>query len=346
MGGERCSRLRAVVAHRPAHTTFRTFVMSRATRSSAPLALALGVCLLGTSVLAFAVSGSRAATARTSGPEAAQSAASPDRATPSLAGADPTGDPDDAGERSASPTAIRLPLASNAAPGPAIVRERATVVGRVHDRLGRAVRGAHVLLRPAYGGGFGFDTPLRPELLVELVDGTFRLDAPAGTYELLVNGFAPGSDWLAPWGQERAAFAPEDPRAVPGRFARRIELEQGGTASVDLLVVHAATLEGRVVGPDGQPVERARVRLVSSEIEGFVRDATTDRDGRYRFDRLHPGPLVAHVDLKRVRELSACLPPEPRALVVEEGRAHVLAPLALRSGELARVGGAGPDPRR
>lgn len=63
-----------------------------------------------------------------------------------------------------------------------------------------------------------------------------------------------------------------------------VELTPGGTPPpVELWLARGTSIEGRVLAPDGSPLERAGVEVVrTASPRGTVGRATTDRDGRFR----------------------------------------------------------------
>ena len=71
----------------------------------------------------------------------------------------------------------------------------------------------------------------------------------------------------------------------------------GGRVALNLSLVPEAVLEGRVVGPDGEPVKKAYIRLERwrGRSSALRRDATTGEDGRFRIDNLPPDAMAFSV---------------------------------------------------
>jgi protocatechuate 3,4-dioxygenase beta subunit len=98
---------------------------------------------------------------------------------------------------------------------------------------------------------------------------------------------------LAP---RRYRLAAEDERFVP--WTRGVSVSAGQAETQDVPLARAATLAGRVVNEDGQPIEGARVTLArggENVLRAFVRSleeeqvVRTGRDGSFRATRLAPG---------------------------------------------------------
>ena len=130
--------------------------------------------------------------------------------------------------------------------------------GRVLGPDGMPMEGARIMIAP---NGRTL-TEIGPVRDVTDADGRFAFDAPDMTYNdldglpsrregLLVasaDGYAP--DWMVTWGRSRSSFRSHwDP--IKG-------------AELTLQLAHDdATLHGRFLGPDGRPLDGARVRLAS-----------------------------------------------------------------------------------
>ena len=85
---------------------------------------------------------------------------------------------------------------------------------------------------------------------------------------------------------------------------------QGQGAEQGPKAVVTANLEGRVVDPHGDPIVNAEVKL---EVAQTSREATTDGEGRYRFDDLPAGTASLTVRAEGYEELK-------RELLLESGR--------------------------
>lgn len=148
--------------------------------------------------------------------------------------------------------------------------------------------------RPADGAVV---TVLRPADSREYVgeveaDGSYQIKLPA----------TPGEQYLV-----RA-------RSQDSTTATTAEVVQPGTnygVQANLTTHVAASITGRVVGPDGLPVAAARVMLYAegSSVVDFM--AFTDASGRYRFEGLIPGRRYAVVASDGWVERSALAPGEP-----------------------------------
>ncbi|MEM8710158.1 MAG: carboxypeptidase-like regulatory domain-containing protein, partial [Planctomycetota bacterium] len=87
-----------------------------------------------------------------------------------------------------------------------------------------------------------------------------------------------------------------------------VTVEEGETSELELILGLGATLEGVVLGLDGQPVEGATVRVFEERLnERFLQGgqvdydgalgypaARTDADGRYRVERVAAGPCAVY----------------------------------------------------
>jgi hypothetical protein len=173
--------------------------------------------------------------------------------------------------------------------------EGAVVVqGRVIDQDGRPIPGAEVLAANLRGETF---TPL---IALSGADGRFSLDAlpPSGVLEVVAQGYA---------------------RRVVG-------LDPGGGA-VDVVLVRARALEGKVVADeDERPLEGA---TVEGESATWRNRARTDLNGRFRFDDL-PDEQAVFVVAADGR----------KGVVVEEADAALV---RLSRGRAARGRVVGPD---
>lgn len=96
-------------------------------------------------------------------------------------------------------------------------------------------------------------------------------------------------DALAAGGYRVQAITPDEMNRVPRFYPHarsycdaallRLEAEEGFTG-VDLALPAGATLTGRLLGPDGEPVAGAEVQAEGQDdLDGLEREATTDADG-------------------------------------------------------------------
>lgn len=146
---------------------------------------------------------------------------------------------------------VPAPVPVRRAPPPAAAAVQATeLAGSVHDRNGKPV--------PAHLALAGPQMP-RGRTLVAAADGAFRvLDLAPGVYMLraTASGFRPAT--------------PID-----------IEVRAGEVARIEVLLDRLSGVLGKVVGPDGEPVPLATVRIVWPNAEQRV---PTNSDGRFEFD--------------------------------------------------------------
>jgi hypothetical protein len=104
----------------------------------------------------------------------------------------------------------------------------------------------------------------------------------------------------------------------PGRMegGAVIELEPSGAATgINLVLRRTGSLAGRVIRPDGTPVEKARVvtqiRLANDRMLGTGPGVLTDANGRYRLDGVPPGSYVVTVIYSAMQEMiGKAVPPE------------------------------------
>jgi protocatechuate 3,4-dioxygenase beta subunit len=149
------------------------------------------------------------------------------------------------------------------------IEQGLTITGRVTDPDGRPIPGARC--RAMGNMGFGGSA---------LTDSDGRYALPGqGTLVMLVVVTAPG------WVQR----APED-------VGNRPPPDERGEVAFDVVMDPAATVTGRVLGPDGQPLAGVRVKLsaagsaaVFAAVGGAGSEAITNASGRYVLDRARPG---------------------------------------------------------
>ena len=92
------------------------------------------------------------------------------------------------------------------------------------------------------------------------------------------------------------------PRRQPAEI-EGLEVKAGqDLTGVDVVLRPGASVEGRVLAPDGTPVREAQVSVTQASPSDFTSfsplSATTDGDGRYQIDGVPPGPqtLEAHAE--------------------------------------------------
>jgi hypothetical protein len=104
-----------------------------------------------------------------------------------------------------------------------------------------------------------------------------------------------------------------------------LELKEGEEASVTLLLQKPASVSGRVIGPHGESVARARVALSPEDgAPGF--GAFSDFEGRFVFERATPGlnRLEVHRSGYRSHESEIALPNEEKLIIELEEQGVVL----------------------
>jgi RNA polymerase sigma factor (sigma-70 family) len=137
--------------------------------------------------------------------------------------------------------------------------EAVVLSGRVFGADGRPAPGVAVELH-------------RPEFAVvtpTIKDGSFRFPCPANDGPVLV----------------RAGGGPE------GFVATTIQVVDGQASPIDLFLELGSTLRGRVIAPDGRPLNGARVEYVAGPGQDCDL-ATVGPDGVFAFANLPPGPAT------------------------------------------------------
>ena len=129
--------------------------------------------------------------------------------------------------------------------------------------------------------------PLAGVKLVARADSAVFLGRSGADGRYTIRGLSP----------RRYTLSAEDDRFVPWRRSVNVAASQGDAQDVPL--ARAATLAGRVVDPDGAPIEGARVMLLRSgenvfrtfmrRMEGESGAVRTAKDGSFRATRLAPG---------------------------------------------------------
>lgn len=204
---------------------------------------------------------------------------------------------------------------------------RGTIRGRVVDQLGRPVVPARVGLIRA-----GREQDGR----TVADDGSFSFVVSPGEYSVLVDGRALPSGYLPPWNQDQGGKAyTVDPDSAAGHFATEVAVPpEGGEFVVELRAFLAATVAGYVVGPRGEPIEGAVVRIQSCAARaptGLESTQKTDPAGRFEMLQVYPGKYRTELWLTettdpRYRDLAR---PLPLKVVVEEGGIYELSPLQV-----------------
>jgi len=148
-----------------------------------------------------------------------------------------------------------------------VLEPAARVSGTVKDPEGRPVEGARVAVDVSGGRGWGLSRSSDPTRTD--AEGRFTLaDVPPGDVTLQADAEGYLRDGLLHL------------RVEPGA---RVE-------DVEITLTPGATVLGRVVGPDGEPLPEARVSLLEEARRfGFGGSARTDGDGRYRLEGVPPG---------------------------------------------------------
>ena len=160
-----------------------------------------------------------------------------------------------------------------------VVTGTAAVRGRVVDDTGMAIAGATVAIRIP-----GPD--LESSEATTDAEGRYEVrDLPAGT--LLVQA-------------SRTGYVARNPNMPT---IRSVRLDAGKvTVAPDLVLVRPGVIVGHVIGPDGEPLVRARVQALRSRRMGGVRrlmpvsSAESDDRGAFRLHSLSPGEYYVLVN--------------------------------------------------
>jgi hypothetical protein len=178
----------------------------------------------------------------------------------------------------------------------------------VEEGSSKPIAGAHVEF--ATRGGRGdqeLSMPVRTDS-----DGSFRLGAEPKSGHLFIRG--PNDDYVFQAIDSRLVREgqPGGGRMYSHAFAA-LDLKPGmGSQEVNLVLRRGATLEGRVVGPDGQPVREAWIfsRLIIEPSQGAWMPWRGPyhgklRNGRFEIRGLGPGAEVPVYFLEPERKLGA-----------------------------------------
>ncbi len=189
-----------------------------------------------------------------------------------------------------------------------VMQAASGIFGQVVASDGAGVEGAFVLLRPPKG---------RWKVLRTDADGRFQWDEPAAT-----------------------AYSAT---AVSAHFAssqtRQVEVGEPAT----LRLGGSGAVSGRVVGPDGQPVQAFSVGVGSFEVDGprpygprsVGVEQVNDSAGRFRFQALRPGKYWFRVQTTRYASATSA------PVVVTAGREF--SGLTIRVGQAGTIAGTVTD---
>ncbi len=156
----------------------------------------------------------------------------------------------------------------DAKPGGAVYGEiTAYKRGEDGQRLTEAVAPSRIII----------DGPERKEITTD-AKGAYRVDGlPAGDYTVKI---------VPPKGK------------TTGQTEQKISLANGGCAVVSFWLENDGRLNGRVLNPQGLPVNKAEIFLIQADKEryrGHWDAAYSDEDGRYAFKRIPPGRYILSI---------------------------------------------------
>ncbi len=156
-----------------------------------------------------------------------------------------------------------------------VLQTTSSVSGRVLGKDGKGISGARVTLSELIPMSFGSRSMMRP--------GSWKPGVTDEDGAFSFSGVAPGSV------EVRAEAVRHQTAELKG-----LETKPGQELTgVELVLPAAASVEGRVVTPDGRPVPGAEVTVVSADSAGGFAfpdlSAQTDGDGRYVLDGVPPG---------------------------------------------------------
>lgn len=164
---------------------------------------------------------------------------------------------------------------------------RGTIRGVVVDQFQRPFFPSEVRLVTERVKGKG---RIEPRVL-QTTQGSFEfsVDLP-GIYRVELSPDKLPQGVLPPWNQGQASPGTDNPDWPKGFHATTVQVpEEGGEFNVVLRVFHESVVWGRVIGPGGEGVERAHVRLQSRTFpSGLAADAHTDNAGRYEMRGVYP----------------------------------------------------------
>ncbi|MEM9493683.1 MAG: carboxypeptidase-like regulatory domain-containing protein, partial [Myxococcota bacterium] len=153
------------------------------------------------------------------------------------------------------------------------LRSGAVITGTVYDGSGRPVSGAVVTGRIAGYGGDRVRLVVGTDMDESDLDGSFRLEVPAGPIEL--------------------SAGHNDYAGLAGSSPSRLVLGPGESRRVDLTVAAGCIIAGQVVDADGQPVGEGSLEAGNGmpPPNDFVPVGQLDSAGRFRLARTSPGDV-------------------------------------------------------
>jgi protocatechuate 3,4-dioxygenase beta subunit len=170
-------------------------------------------------------------------------------------------------------------------------------------------------------------------------EGRTRFDSLApGDYRLEVDPASLPPGYIPPFEQESIVHYQEHVPA--GYFGRAVKIEgTGDEHSVDLRVFQPASVDGYLLGPEGEPVADAHVRLQSNGrgLERLVGDAMTDSSGFFSIPAMHPGRYVTELHFDRRHPYLQVTRPEPVSVALDDGEHRTLA-LRMATGDWSLAG--------
>ena len=98
---------------------------------------------------------------------------------------------------------------------------------------------------------------------------------------------------------------------------------------LDDVLTASSSLEGRLVGPDGLPVENARVTAYGARNRNLSRKGTTGADGRFAIEGMYPCEYVLEVEGLELEGRARVSVP-PRGALVSVGVLSARAPEGQR----------------
>ncbi|HKO98911.1 MAG TPA: carboxypeptidase regulatory-like domain-containing protein [Pyrinomonadaceae bacterium] len=140
--------------------------------------------------------------------------------------------------------------------------------------------------RNAYGGSEGQPVAAATITINGVTTKEIKTDAKG---EYRISGLAPG-DYIV---------RVDPPRGLTAReLEEKVKVSPGGCAVVSFWLENDGQLNGRVLNPQGLPVNKAQITLMEFDKEwykGYVDYSYSDEEGRYRFKRIPPGKYVLSI---------------------------------------------------